>query len=396
MGRSQLRLERRFSHEHHLVVASSARGLSAQRDESNFAYLVLLCVGAVDAAGYSIIAPVTPAIARSTGARPGLIGALVASFALGSIVASLLAAVGVKRSRSTRVLMISLVMLALGSLGFVAGDGLGVYFIARSLMGMGAGGIWMGITFNILQRYPGQEYLCMSRVFAAYAVGGLVGPALGSFGGIARPFSIYFVLVLLAAVLVAVMGESRSTRSFDTDRSALRLPAFWLSSVGLLFAVLGLGIVEGVLPLHLSSQLSQSGIGSLYAAMSVIVAIAAALAARLRPRHALVAALALIVVGITVVGVGRQVPVWVIALAVVGVGMGLANTGSIGVLLEGVPTERIVTAMVVWSQLGIVGYFIGPIAGGFVAETLGYRAIGLVPLLGTIPVIIAIRLRGSS
>ncbi len=377
-------------------MATSARGVSAQRDESNFAYLVLLCVGAVDAAGYSIIAPVTPAIARSTGARPGLIGALVASFALGSIVASLLAAVGVKRSRSTRVLMISLVMLALGSLGFVVGDGLGVYFIARCLMGMGAGGIWMGITFNILQRYPGQEYLCMSRVFAAYAVGGLVGPALGSFGGIARPFSIYFVLVLLAAVLVAVMGESRSTRSFDTDRSALRLPAFWLSSVGLLFAVLGLGIVEGVLPLHLSSQLSQSGIGSLYAAMSVIVAIAAALAARLRPRHALVAALALIVVGITVVGVGRQVPVWVIALAVVGVGMGLANTGSIGVLLEGVPTERIVTAMVVWSQLGIVGYFIGPIAGGFVAETLGYRAIGLVPLLGTIPVIIAIRLRGSS
>ena len=30
-------------------------------------------------------------------------------------------------------------------------------------MGMGAGGIWMGITFNILQRYPGQEYLCMEQ-----------------------------------------------------------------------------------------------------------------------------------------------------------------------------------------------------------------------------------------
>ncbi len=349
---------------------------------------MLLTVGAVDAAGYSIIAPVIPAIARSTGAKPGLIGALVASFALGSVIASVLAAIGVKRGRSTRVLLISLAMLALGSLGFVVGDGLGVYFIARFLMGMGAGGIWMGITFNILQRYPGQEYLCMSRVFAAYAVGGLVGPALGSFGGITRPFSVYFVLVLVAAVLVAVMGESHGSRSFDTDRSALRLPAFWLSSAGLLFAVLGLGIVEGVLPLHLSSQLSQSGIGVLYAAMSVVVAIASALAARLRPRHALVAALALIVVGIAVAGAGHQVPVWALALAVAGVGIGLANTGSIGVLLEGVPTERIVTAMVVWSQVGIVGYFIGPLAGGFVAQTAGYQAIGLVPLLATIPVLI--------
>ena len=147
-----------------------------------------------------------------------------------------------------------------------------------------------------------------------------------------------------------------------------------------MFAVLGLGIVEGVLPLHLSSQLSQPGIGVLYAAMSVVVAIASALAARLRPRHALVAALALIVVGITVAGVGHQVPVWALALAVAGVGIGLANTGSIGVLLEGVPTDRIVTAMVVWSQVGIVGYFIGPLAGGFVAQTAGYQALGLVPL----------------
>jgi hypothetical protein len=295
------------------------------------------------------------------------------------------------------VLLLSLAMLGLGSLGFVVGHGLGIYFVARFLMGMGAGGIWMGITFNILQRYPGQEYLCMSRVFAAYAVGGLIGPALGSFGGITRPFSVYFVVVLFAAVLVAFMGESHSSRSFDTDRSALRLPAFWLSSAGLLFAVLGLGIVEGVLPLHLSSKLSQSGIGVLYAAMSVVVAIASALAARLRPRLALVAALSLIVAGIAVAGAGHQVPAWVLALAVAGIGIGLANTGSIGVLLEGVPTERIVTAMVVWSQVGIVGYFIGPVTGGFVAQTIGYRSIGLVPLLVAIPVLVlAIRVRGAS
>lgn len=375
------------------TISPASRGRDDLREGSTFAYLVLLTVGAVDAAGYSIIAPVTPAIARSTGAGPGLIGLVVASFALGSVVASVLAAVGVKRGRTTRVLMISLTLAAIGSLGFVFGDGLIVYFASRFLMGMGAGGVWMGITFNVLQRYPGQEYLYMSRVFAAYAVGGLLGPILGSLGGIARPFTVYFVLVLVAGVLVAVMGESHSARSFDTDRSALRLPAFWLASVGLLFAVVGLGMVDGVLPIHFGSHLSQSEIGMFYGAMAVVVATSSALAGRFRPKHALAVALGLMTLGIAVAGATGEVPAWIAALAVTGAGIGLANTGSIGVLLEGVPTERIVTAMVVWSQIGIVGYFIGPLAGGFIAQTTGYQAIGLVPLLAAVPVLIlAIRM----
>jgi MFS family permease len=370
-------------------VTTPAAGSTARHDRATFAYVVLLTAGIVDAAGYSIIAPVLPGIARSTGAGPALIGVLVASFAAGSVLASLLAGAGVKRGWSTRVLLLSLALQFLGALGFVLGHGMSVYLLSRFVMGMAAGGVWMGITFNILARYPGQEYLCMSRIFAAYAVGGLVGPALGSLGGIARPFEVYLVLVLATGVLVAVMGESRSARSFDTDRSALRLRAFWLASAGLLFAVLGLGIVDGVLPLHFGSQLSQSRIGLLYAAIAVVVAAASAMAARLRPRSALVAALGLIVVGIAVAGAAmHQVPVWVAALTVTGAGIGLANSGSIGVLLEGVPTERIVTAMIVWSQLGIVGYFIGPLAGGFVAQTAGYRAIGLVPLLAAVPVLL--------
>ena len=287
--------------------------------------------------------------------------------------------------------MIALTMAALGSVGFVFGHGLPGYVASRFVMGMGAGGVWMGITFNVLERYPGQEYVCMSRVFAAYAVGGLVGPLLGTLGGIARPFIAYFILVLVAGLLVAVMGESHSTRSFDTDRSALRLPGFWLASVGLLFAVIGLGMVDGVLPLHFGSQLSQREIGMFYAATAVVVATSSALAARFRPRSALTAALGLMIVGITMAGAARDVSAWIAALAVTGAGIGLANTGSIGVLLEGVPTERIVTAMVVWSQIGIVGYFIGPLAGGSIAQTTGYQAIGLVPLLAAIPVLILVR-----
>jgi hypothetical protein len=36
--------------------------------------------------------------------------------------------------------------------------------------------------------------------------------------------------------------------------------------------------------------------------------------------------------------------------------------------------------MVVWSQLWALGYLAAPVAAGGVAETLGFGAVGLVPL----------------
>jgi MFS family permease len=91
------------------------------------------------------------------------------------------------------------------------------------------------------------------------------------------------------------------------------------------------------------------------------------------------ASAALIATGITVAGFVDVVPLWIIAFGLTGVGAGAGYTGSAGVLFESVGSERIVTAMIVWSQLGIIGYLLGPLAGGVVAQGLGFTAIGLVP-----------------
>ena len=45
---------------------------------------------------------------------------------------------------------------------------------------------------------------------------------------------------------------------------------------------------------------------------------------------------------------------WIASLVVAGVGIGVATTGSSGVLLETVPSERIVTASLVWSEIRIL------------------------------------------
>lgn len=346
---------------------------------ASVAYPLLLTLGALDATGYSVIVPVAPAIADATGAGPATIGLLVASFPAGMVVGFALAGWAVRRHGSRPLIVISLALVALGTLGFVLGESLGTFLAARTLMGLGSGGIWIGVTFDALERWPGQEYICMSRVFAAYSAGGLFGPALGAFGGIHGPFLAYLVLILLALPAVLLLGPPPVRRTFAPGLGALRTRAFWIAAAAILFATLALGVLEGVLPLHFAERLSQAEIGALYVGAALVVALSATISGGRRPRPLVLAAVLFSVAGIALAGMVAEVPLWLLAMLLAATGIGLGNTGSLGLLVEAVPVERIVTAMVVWSQVGIVGYMLGPLAGGLVAEGPGYAFIGLVP-----------------
>jgi MFS family permease len=363
---------------------------------SRAAYPLVLALGALDAAGYSVIVPVAPAIADATGAGPATIGLLVASFPAGMVAGFALAGWVVRRRGSRALLTGSLALVALGALGFVLGDSLGVYFAARTLMGLGSGGIWIGVTFDTLERWPGQEYLCMSRVFAAYSAGGLIGPALGAFGGVHGPFLAYLVLLLLALPVVLLVGAPATRREFAADRAVLRRRAFWVASAAILFAVLALGVLEGVLPLNLAERLTQAQIGGLYVGASMVVAVSATAAGGRRPRPLVFAAILLTVAGISLAGMTTGVPLWLLAILLAAIGIGIANTGSLGLLIEAVPVERIVTAMVIWSQIGIVGYLLGPLAGGLVAGELGYAFVGLVPAAAGLATFVLLRVDGRA
>lgn len=287
-----------------------------------------------------------------------------------------------------------LALVAAGSLGFVFGADLAGFAVSRLVMGLGSGCLWLGITFATLAAWPGQEYLCMSRIYAAYSAGGLLGPLLGAIHGVRAPFLAYLALVLLALVPVLTLRLPATAGAFAPDRRALRSPGFRAAAVAIAFAVLALGTLEGVLPLHFGTKLDQSRIGVLYAATSVMVALAGTVAARWPPRAMLLISTVLVVGGFALAGAGTDVPVWIVALAVAGAGIGLANTGATGVLLDAVPPQRIVTAMVLWSQIGILGYLAAPLIGGPVADAFGYGAVAAV--VGLMAMGAAATLVGSS
>jgi MFS family permease len=343
-------------------------------------YLALLALGGLDAAGYSVIAPVVPAIADETGSGPGVMGALVATFAVGQLLGYPLAGYLLQRRHAAWVLGAALALMVVGDLGFVLGGDLGAYFPARLVQGMGAGGLWIGVSFAVIERYPGQEYRRLTGIFAAYSIGSVVGPALGAIGGIRGPFLAHLALVVAAAIVVARIPVPAERAIVASDRAALRTRGFWLASAAILLVALSLGTIEGPLPLHFDVLLDQGEIGALYVATALTIGIAAVLAGRVAPRTALAWCVATLVVGVGLAGLTESVPWWIVACAVAGVGIGLGESGALGVLLEAIGTERIVTAMVVWSQLWALGYLLGPAAAGGVAESLGFGAIGLVPV----------------
>jgi MFS family permease len=147
-----------------------------------------------------------------------------------------------------------------------------------------------------------------------------------------------------------------------------------------MFAMMAPGMLDGVLPLHFAGRLSQSQIGGAYAATALLIAVAAMVAARLRPVAAMACGGVAIIAGITLAGTTGSLPAWLLALAVIGLGCGATETGATGALLEAVPTERIVTAMVVWSQIGMVGYLLAPGVGAPLAQAFGFGSVAAVPL----------------
>jgi MFS family permease len=344
-------------------------------------YAAFMALAVVDSTAYGIIGPIVPAISDATGAGPGVTGLLVAMFAIGMVVGYLLAGVGVHRVGAAPVLAVGVALLATGSLGFVLGESLAVFFAARFVMGLGSGGLWIGIALGVIERWPGEEYRRVAGAMAMYSAGGVIGPALGAIGGIGGPFVIYLALACLGGLTLVFVGAAHEKApDFHWDRRALRAPGFVLAAAGIVMVSVTIGAFDGTLPLHFDSLLSQAEIAVLYVGTSLVLVFWTFAAARFPTRPTLYAATALIVAGLSLAGAGTAVWVWIVALALAGTGFGLAQASSLGVLLEAVGTQRIVVAMVAWSQAFALGYLLGPALGGTVAETLGFAALGIVPL----------------
>src|SRR3954468_10225733 len=158
-----------------------------------------------DIVAYSVAVPVLPALSRTLGASPTMIGLLFASFGVTLLTMSM--PMGAVSDRVGRKAPLVGGMLALppSTVLFAYSDGLPWLFAARLVQGAADAITWVVGFALIADRYgPDERGRVTGIVMSGTSVAIMVGPTIGGWlyeiGGIRAPFLLVAALALLAAL----------------------------------------------------------------------------------------------------------------------------------------------------------------------------------------------------
>ncbi|MGI9079509.1 MAG: MFS transporter [Acidimicrobiales bacterium] len=155
---------------------------------------------AIDLVGFGIILPVLPLYAERYGASPATIGLLLASFSIAQLLlAPVWGAVSDRVGRKP-VLILSLAGTAVGSLVTGLAGSLPLLFVGRLLDGASGASVSVAQASAADLAEPGQRARLFGLLGAAFGVGFVAGPALGSLAALVDPRLPFFVAAALAGI----------------------------------------------------------------------------------------------------------------------------------------------------------------------------------------------------
>lgn len=182
---------------------------------------------ALDLVGFGIVLPILPLYAKGFGASATTIGALVASFSLMQLLFSPLWGRVSDRWGRKPVLVVSLVGTAVGSLLTGLAGSLWLLFAGRLIDGISGASISVAQAAVTDVAPPAQRARLLGLLGAAFGVGFVVGPAIGSLaavGGRHLPFLIAAGVAAVNAVVAArrlpETNPAVSSAAGSDDRSA--------------------------------------------------------------------------------------------------------------------------------------------------------------------------------
>lgn len=246
-------------------------------------FVLVAAVILVDTMFYAAIVPLLPEYSDDLGLSKTSAGVLSASYAAGTLLASLpagwlAARIGVRRS-----MLIGLGLLSASSLAFAFADDVVLLDGARFAQGVGGACAWTGGLAWLLAAGPRERRgELVGSVLAVAVVGLLLGPVIGGAATVLGPEAVFCGVAAigagLAAWVLATPGivSSGVPRLRSVGAAILTGPvmvAFWLVALPSMLA----GLVDVLAPLRLD-DLGASGI-----AVGAVFLIASAIEATLSP-----------------------------------------------------------------------------------------------------------------
>lgn len=348
--------------------------------------LLLLASACVffDVAFFAAIAPLLPGYVDDLGISKAEAGVLSASYAAGTLIASLPAGLLASRVGPKRCVISGLLMLGLASLVFGFAGQILLLDTARFVQGCAGALIWSGAMSWLILAAPDERRGSVIGIALGTAVAGaLLGPALGAIAGTVGTKPVFSSVLVVTAVLsyfalrlpeaatpqrqsLGEIGEAMLSRPLLDATAFVAVPS-------VLF-----GAVEVLVPLRIDSLGGGHGvIAAGFIAGAALEAVLAPLAGRVSDRVGrrlpYVVGLTICALAMVVLGLATQLGVVLTALIVSSLGAGLCFAPALTLLSEMAEETSLHQGLaaglsnMAWAS----GQVLGGIGGGVVASFAG-------------------------
>jgi predicted MFS family arabinose efflux permease len=344
-----------------------------------------------DLLAYSICVPVLPDLARRLGASPTTIGVLFGSFGITLLAVSVpIGAFSDVVGRKPLLIGGSL-LLAGATLFFASATSLLWLFAARLLQGAADGIMWVAGFALIADLYgPAARGRVMGYVMSGTSLGIMVGPSIGGWlyelGGIRLPFVFVSALALASAAGFALIapGRPRGSGVSPSIWSVLRVRGVALCAALVIVAATTIAMFEPVLPLFFSADLglTPARIGLVFGAAAVASTVMpffyGPLIAKFGGRRLTVLGLVLCALWMPTLGLATGFASAVTLVVIQWMAISLVITPSLAYMADVTSiagAEAYGIGYGVYNTAWALGLLLGPAAGGFLLERLGFAVL---------------------
>lgn len=346
---------------------------------------------AVDLLGFGIIIPLLPLYAERFGAGPLTIGVLFASYSLSQFVlAPVWGRVSDKVGRRP-ILLVAIAGSAVGSLTLGLAGSLGWLFVGRIIDGGSGASVAIARATVADMADPAERPRLMGLLGAAFGVGFVIGPIIGSLAALGNPALPFFVAAAIALINLAIgffrIPETlRPEAVAKSEQGLQKLPpaAFRLIAMTLI-GVTAFGAFEATFALLGSSRLGMTGptVALVFSGVGTVLVFTQAVLVgrstkRLGEKRVLQVGLGLNVAGFTALSMVGGWPALLSGLLLLAFGQGLL-TPTLSSAIAGVVPGRSGAALGAQQSAAGLGRVIGPLLGGglfAVAIPLPYAVAG--------------------
>jgi MFS family permease len=347
----------------------------------NRLYVLFICCLVIftDMVGYSIITPSIPLFAKLFSASDTAISFAFATYPVAFLITILPFGYLVdKLGKNYLIIGLGMLSLATACLFLVYAESIISFSIARAFQGIGSAASWVAAQPLAAQQIDTSKKkgLEISSITIAYGLGMILGPALGSIGGLRTPFYINFILAALVGVVALFTLKKAALTESVIDHNYLviiKRPGIIVACLTIMFLYASLGMMEVLFPLYMDSlAFAKGSIGALFLILSILLVIGQPITGywmnRNGPYFLIMAGFFFFALSLALMAVGKTFAWWIPVFMLSGITIGALTSASMLLIAENSSHGEQGSAYGIWNFSFSIGYLWGPALGGMLSD----------------------------